>query len=383
MSTEFVQTGTGLVNLVEPKIKNYESIECVRKALAAGELHEGEHWTTYCTFTAPTDDLAALVYEMHSYIPAGTNPDDNTLVNQAMVSGLDLDDLPNIKACNDAQEAAIEEIKTCNTNQQTAIEARVTCTDYNAYTAANDACMACRVQCCDFNDFVTNIDSYISDRVCCSDYQTCCTAWDSAISTLQGKAGLDCVGTVTGVTVNGTACPATSGVVAITDVASASTLSTLSGTVSDLSTCPGLSCTGTLVPSDLNTINSDIADLKTCPGLSCTGTLTSADIASFITMADVNACGYTTCTGTVVASDIANFITMADVNACGYTTMSAVNACGFTTMSAVNACGFTTCTGTLTASDISDMATKTWVNNCGFSKATFSLSGNVLTITTA
>ena len=187
----------------------------------------------------------------------------------------------------------------------------------------------------------------------------------------------------TGVTVNGTACPVASGVVAITDVASASALSTLSGTVSDLSTCSGLDCTGTLVASDLNTINSDIADLKTCPGLSCQGTVVASDIASFITMADVNACGYTTCKGTVVASDIANFITMADVNACGYTTMSAVNDCGFTTMSAVDACGYTTCKGTLTASDISDMATKTWVNNCGFSKATFSLSGNVLTITTA
>jgi hypothetical protein len=279
MATEFVQTGTGLVNLVEPKIKNFESIECVRKALAAGELHEGEHWTTYCPFTAPTDDIAALVYEMHSYIPAGTNPDDNTLVNQAMVSGLA--DLTQVKQ-------DIVDIKSCNTNQQTAIEARVTCTDYNTYTAANDACMACRVQCCDFTAFQTSNTTAINAKVACTDYQTCCSAWDSAISTLRGKAGLDCVGTVTSITVNGTACPATSGVVAITNVASASALSTLSGTVSDLSTCPGLSCTGTLVPSDLNTINSNIADLKTCPGLKCTGTLTSADISDMATKTCVN-----------------------------------------------------------------------------------------------
>lgn len=75
-----------------------------------------------------------------------------------------------------------------------------------------------------------------------------------------------------------------------------------------------------------------------------------------------NSQGWTSCTGTVVASDL--------------TPLS-------TSISNLESCPGLSCQGTLTASDISDMATQTWVNNCGFSKATFSLSGNVLTITTA
>ena len=255
MSTEFVQTGTRLVNLVEPKIKNYESIECVRKALAAGELHEGEHWTTYCPFTAPTDDVAALVYELYSFVPSGTNPDDNKLVNQCMIS--ELADLTQVKQ-------DITDIKACNTNQQTAIEARVTCTDYNTYTAANDACMACRVQCCDFTDFVTNIDTYVSNRVTCTDYQTCCTAWDTAIGTLSAKPGLDCVGTVVA-----------------SDIANFVTMS-------DVDACGYTTCTGTVVASDLTPLSTAIGNLETCPGLDCVGDVVAADISDMATKTCVN-----------------------------------------------------------------------------------------------
>ena len=362
MAKEYVKSGASLVDVSGDKIRNFACLEDVRAAILAGELAEGDMFTTICQTTGQTEDIAREVCRIASYIPDDTSPT-NQLMNHSDFAQIESDIECRVQCCD------FTDYTTAN---DACMACRVQCCDFTDYTTANDTAVSCRVQCSDFNDFVTNINSYVSDRVCCSDYtsgmatkvdctdyQTCCSAWDSAISTLQGKAGLDCVGTVTGITVNGTACPATSGVVAITDVASASTLSTLSGTVSDLSTCPGLSCTGTLVPSDLNTINSDIADLKTCPGLSCTGTVVASDIANFITMADVNACGYTTCTGTLTSSDIANFITMSDVNACG----------------------FTTCTGTLTSSDLDSYATKSCV--CTIVNGIFSLSGNVLTITSA
>ena len=355
MAKEYVKTGTSLVDVSGDKIRNFACLEDVRAAILAGELAEGDMFTTICQTTGQTEDIAQEVCRIASYIPDDTSPT-NQLMNHSDFAQIESD-----------------------------IECRVQCCDFTDYTTANDACMACRVQCCDFTAFQTSNTAAINAKVACTDYQTCCSAWDSAISTLEAKPGLDCVGTVTGITVNGTACPATSGVVAITDVASASDLSTLSGTVLDLSTCPGLSCTGTLVPSDLNTINSDIADLKTCPGLSCTGTVVASDIASFITMADVNACGYTTCTGTVVASDIANFITMADVNACGYTTctgnVTTSDISDMATKSWANSQGWTTCTGTLTSSDLDSYATKSCV--CTIVNGIFSLSGNVLTITSA
>ena len=74
-----------------------------------------------------------------------------------------------------------------------------------------------------------------------------------------------------------------------------------------------------------------------------------------------NSQGWTSCVGTVVASDLTPLST------------------AITTLEGKPGLD---CVGTVVASDISDMATQTWVNNCGFSKATFSLSGNVLTITT-
>lgn len=361
MAREYIKLPDGTLQEIDrARVREFASVDCVKKAIADGDLQPGDAWATICHTTVLTDDIAAEVYRMLSYVPENTNSTDNKLLNHCDLT------------------AEMEEI-------------------------------AKRAMCCDFQEYVETAGVSIADRVCCSDYNTCVGSMQSAITTLEGKPGLDCVGTVTSITVNGASYNPTSGVVSLPNYP---------------------------------------PDLSSCAGLSCTGNVTSADIANFITMADVNACnyttmaavnacGYTTCQGTVVASDIANFITIADVNACNYTTMSAVNACGFTTcqgtvtsvtvngtsytptagvvslpnyppdlsscaglactgtlvasdltplstdISNLKSCPGLSCQGTLTASDISDMATQTWVNNCGFSKATFSLSGNVLTITTA
>lgn len=359
MAREYIKLPNGTLQEIDrARVREFASVECVKKAIADGDLQPGDTWATICHTTPITEDIAAEVYRILSYVPETTNSTDNKLLNHCDLT------------------AEMEEI-------------------------------AKRAMCCDFQAYVETAGVAITDRVCCGDYNTCVGNMQSAITTLEGKAGLDCVGTVTSITVNGASYNPTSGVVSLPNYPP------------DLSSCAGLACTGNVTSADIanfitmadvNACNyTTMAAVNACGYTTCQGTVVASDIANFITMADVNACnyttmaavnacGYTTCTGTVVASDIANFITMADVNACGYTTctgtltasdianfitMADVNACNYTTMAAVNLCGYTTCTGTLTASDISDMATQTWVNNCGFSKATFSLSGNVLTITTA
>jgi hypothetical protein len=337
MAREYIKLPDGTLQEIDrARVREFASVDCVKKAIANGDLQPGDAWATICHTTVFTDDIAAEVYRMLSYVPETTNSTDNKLLNH----------------CDLTTE--MEEI-------------------------------AKRVMCNDFQEYVETAGVSIADRVCCGDYNTCVGNMQSAITTLEGKPGLDCVGNVTSITVNGASYSPTSGVVSLPNYPP------------DLSSCAGLACTGNVTSSDIasfitmadvNACNyTTMAAVNACGYTTCQGTVVASDIANFITMADVNACGYTTCQGTVVASDIANFITMADVNACGYTTCQgtvvASDIANFITMADVNACGYTTCTGTLTASDISDMATKTWVNNCGFSKATFSLSGNVLTITTA
>lgn len=50
--------------------------------------------------------------------------------------------------------------------------------------------------------------------------------------------------------------------------------------ISNIESCPGINCTGTLVQSDLTSINNDISDLKSCPGIDCVGTLVPSDLTS-------------------------------------------------------------------------------------------------------
>ena len=222
MAREYIKLPDGTLQEIDrARVREFASVDCVKKAIADGDLQPGDAWATICHTTVLTDDIASEVYRVLSYIPETTNSTDNKLLNH----------------CDLTTE--IEEISK-------------------------------RVMCTDFQTYVETAGVDIADRVCCSDYNTCVGNMQSAITTLEGKPGLDCVGTVTSITVNGASYNPTSGVVSLPNYPP------------DLSSCAGLACTGTL-----------------------------------------------------------------------------------------------------TASDISDMATQTWVNNCGFSKATFSLSGNVLTITTA
>lgn len=378
MAREYIKLPNGTLQEIDrARVREFASVECVKKAIADGDLQPGDAWATICHTTPITEDIAAEVYRILSYVPETTNSTDNKLLNHCDLT------------------AEMEEI-------------------------------AKRAMCCDFQAYVETAGVAITDRVCCSDYNTCVGSMQSAINTLEGKPGLDCVGTVTSITVNGGSYTPASGIVSLPnyppDLSSCVGLSCTgtvtsvsvngasytpaSGVVSlpnyppDLSSCPGLSCTGTVVASDLTPLSNAISNLGTCPGLSCTGTVVASDIASFITMADVNACGYTTCQGTVTSITVnglsytpsAGIVSLPnyppDLSSCaGLSCIGTLTESDLTPLSTaisnLGTCPGLSCTGTVVASDISDMATQTWVNNCGFSKATFSLSGNVLTITTA
>lgn len=82
MAKQYVKTGTSLVPVSEDKIRNYESLDCVRAAIQRGELTENDLFTTVCNVQAICDDLAHELYRVISYIPANTNSTDNKLVNQ-------------------------------------------------------------------------------------------------------------------------------------------------------------------------------------------------------------------------------------------------------------------------------------------------------------
>lgn len=148
------------------------------------------------------------------------------------------------------------------------------------------------------NQLVTNatMTSCLNCKVDCSDYNT-------AISNLESCPGLQCVGTLVASD--------------IADKASCTDLTSVSNRVTCLESCSGLDCTGTLVPSDLTSINNSITSLNTCttslgtavnnlcscPGLRCVGTVVASDLTSINSdIAALKSCPGLKCTGTSTAT---------------------------------------------------------------------------------
>ena len=88
MAKQYVKSGTSLVPVSEDKIRNYESLDCVKAAIQRGELTENDLFTTVCNVQAICDDLAHELYRVISYIPADTNNTDNKLLNHCDISGI-------------------------------------------------------------------------------------------------------------------------------------------------------------------------------------------------------------------------------------------------------------------------------------------------------
>lgn len=153
-------------------------------------------------------------------------------------------------------------------------------------------------------------------------------------------------------------------------------LSEINQDINDLKSCPGLSCTGTLVPSDLSQINSEITSLNSCPGLSCTGTLVPSDLDTINQdITSLKSCPGLSCTGTLVASDIANKVSCEDLRLLSDRVTVVENADGLY------------CTGTLVPSDLDTINQDiVELKNCAsitgiLTTDVFSLDGNTLVIT--
>ena len=66
MSREYVKSGASLVDVSSDKIRNFACLEDVRAAILAGELAEGDMFTTICQTTGCTEDIAQEVCRIAS-----------------------------------------------------------------------------------------------------------------------------------------------------------------------------------------------------------------------------------------------------------------------------------------------------------------------------
>ena len=135
----------------------------------------------------------------------------------------------------------------------------------------------------------------ISQCIGCN-VQECLDCLQCEIDDINTCPGLTCVGTVTGVCVNDVLYNPTTGIVTLPDYPDVSgeiadlteRVCCVEEDVTDIYTCPGLSCTGTLVDSDLDPLRNSITCLESCPGLDCIGDVTTSTLNCCVT--DINTC---------------------------------------------------------------------------------------------
>lgn len=300
----YTKTETGITPAQDtPKIKVYKCEADVNAALRDGCFKTGE------MFSIPVvngifDDLSGDIAEIKSWIPNST-----TVSNQ----------LTNVSIVQSMIERGTCDYSDCWT--------RLT----NVETCANQNHSAIM----DIGSVIPSNASSSNMLVATNTLTTCATSLGNRIASLESCPGLDYTGTVESATTSEGSIMPTSGVLDLTSLATkacadtiAANLSTLSTTVANHSTsistlntctrnldneitylksCPGLNCTGTLVPSDLNSINSHLTNLDTCtaghtssianlntctdglntrvtslescPGLNCIGNISSANFS--------------------------------------------------------------------------------------------------------
>lgn len=135
----------------------------------------------------------------------------------------------------------------------------------------------------------------ISQCIGCN-VQECLDCLQCEIDDINTCPGLTCVGTVTGVCVNDVLYNPTTGIVTLPDYPDVSgeiadltdRVCCVEDDVTDIYTCPGLSCTGTLVDSDLDPLRNSVTCLESCPGLDCIGDVTTSTLNCCVT--DINTC---------------------------------------------------------------------------------------------
>lgn len=228
----------GLKEIGRSKIRNYDSIACVQAAIDSGELKENDLFTTIAAHGI-TEDLEAVIHCLVSITPSSASPV-NMLVTQDQLSvASDITALTTrvtnaeTNISDNATEIAsntglinqlgartgVNETNICNL-QDCKFDTATFNTFYNgeftSLVTDYNSQIACRVECCDFTSYqgtistaLTNIDTNyqaLATRVCTA---------EGDIDNLESCPGLNCVGTLTGVTLNGTNQTVSNGVAAL------------------------------------------------------------------------------------------------------------------------------------------------------------------------
>lgn len=218
----FIKTADGISAANPSKIRNYPSVECVRAAIASGELQDGDLFTTVAA-EGISEDIEAVIQCLVTITPT-TASAANMLVTQSQLdSAADVTALTARVCCNEANIAQNAACISCNASLLNQVGSRVgvnetniaglqqdkldKCSfnlfynnEYSALVADFTSQIACKVQCCDYEAYqttlgtcFTNIDTSMS---CLSN---CVGSIESDISDIQSCDGLSCVGTVTSV----------------------------------------------------------------------------------------------------------------------------------------------------------------------------------------
>lgn len=222
MSTTFVKTSTGVQEVGRSRIRNYDSVECVLKAIEDGELRNGDLFTTVAAHGI-TEDIESVINCLVSITPNTASPS-NMLVTQDQLTFIGDVTALQARVCQAEEDISTNASNIAtNTSLVNQLGARVQVTENN---------LSCKVDCDDYTQGVAALQTAIGS-----------------------KADQTSVTTALGLKVNCTDFDTLQSDVSAIDTSVSNTATR----VSNLSNCAGLDCTGTLVAAD-------IAGLTDCVG---------------------------------------------------------------------------------------------------------------------
>lgn len=231
----YVKTSNGLQPTDQSKVKNYSCAADVEAAISDSSLKEGE-WFSIPAGIGIHEDIVSDVQRLLSYTPTNASAT-NQFATQADLPTSDLTNLTNRVSTLETNSATKTELAACPDSS--------TVNQLGARVGVNETNIACRVQCCD----LTSI---------CSDIYTCIGTVESANETFIEQS-----------------------------------FNPVKTDVTNLKSCAGLACTGTVVATD-------IADMATCTYLS-NNYMTCTDLASTYAGKAIESCDGLACVGSVTA----------------------------------------------------------------------------------
>lgn len=239
--TTFVKSN-GLKEVGRSKIRNYENVDCVWQAICCGDLLPGDLFTTVAAHGI-TEDITSVICCLVDITPNSASRS-NMLVTQrdlAIVSDISAltarvctneDNIATNTSNIASNTSTLNQIgartgvnETNISNLQSDLTTKVTCTDYSTFVTNTNDTLACKVDCIDFTDYVTCTNTFISNQETInSDVQTAfttkvtCTDFTPIVTTVNNLTtcpGLDCTGVVVALNHNGSVVNPTNGIITI------------------------------------------------------------------------------------------------------------------------------------------------------------------------